>query len=214
MVDKILPKEAYRILELLSRNLFRRYSIREIMIALKKKSYSGVFNIIARLHEAGIIKIEKIGHSSICSLDIRSPVAVAHLALLENIRFNSAKHMPHKNVQSIASKMKSPFFILMVTGSYASGKQTRKSDLDAVLIVDERSEKKEILSDLADIELMVPAVHMHIFRRPEFLGMILAKGLNFGKEAAKNRLIAYGAEAYYRLIAEAIDNGYKGEALS
>ena len=68
----MLTKEEIKIIDFFRKDLFKKYSIRKIMIKLSKKSYSGVFNIIKKLKKIGIVKIEKIGHTNICSLDLNN----------------------------------------------------------------------------------------------------------------------------------------------
>lgn len=206
----MLTKEELKVLDLFRRNLFKHYTMRGVMKALSKTSYGGIFDIIKKLKKLKIINIEKKGHSYLCNLNLKNNLTLNYLSLLEKFNALSKKHLPHKNIDELIKKIKTPFFIFIVTGSYAKNKQTSKSDLDVVIIIDDEVDKRIINTSLKKGKLMMPEVHQYIFTRSEFLKMLINKEFNYGKEIAKNKIIIYGAYAYYRILEEAIDFGYKG----
>lgn len=206
----MLSKEELKTIEFFKQDLFKTYSILEIMKSLHKRSYSGVFNIIKKLEKLGMIKIEKKGQANICSLNLKNNLTLAYLSLTEELNAIKSKHLPHKNINELISNIKTPFFIFLVTGSYASKKQTPKSDLDIVIIIDDSMDKKKISASLNKGELMIPAVHSYVFTKSEFFEMLTNKEKNYGKEIATNKIIIYGAYAYYKILEEAIEYGYKG----
>jgi len=59
-------------------------------------------------------------------------------------------------------------------------------------------------------ELMIPPAHVYVFTKMEFLQMFLSKEENYGKLIFKNRIIMFGAENYYLILKEAIENGFRG----
>ena len=54
------------------------------------------------------------------------------------------------------------------------------------------------------------SVHLYVFKKSEFLTMLLDKKANYGKEIVKNNLLLFGAENYYKIISEAIEHGFHG----
>jgi len=95
----------------------------------------------------------------------------------------------------------------VITGSYVKGKQTAKSDLDLVLIVP--NDVKKVTARLKQFcELSIPEIHLYVFTDDEFKQMLLDEKHNYGKEIVKNNLIFYGAEAYYKIMFEAMKNGF------
>ena len=99
------------------------------------------------------------------------------------------------------------FFTLLVVGSYAKGGQTRKSDLDIILVVP--ADAKKIGSRLRYFcEMNIPQIHLYVFTDEEFKQMLLDKKHNYGKEAVKGNLVFYGAEAYYKIVFEAMRSGF------
>lgn len=204
----MLTKEEIKIIELFRKDLFKSYTIKELAEKINKKSYGWVFNAIKKLNISGIINLEPKGGSSICSINLKNELTLNYLALLEN--FGIQKPLPMKNILELINVVPVSYFTFIITGSYAEGKATKKSDLDVVVIVENREDSKKILVVLKNKgELMIPKIHAYVFTKEEFLKMLLDKGENYGKEVFRNRIIFFGAENYYLILKEAIENGFK-----
>ena len=96
---------------------------------------------------------------------------------------------------------------------YARKKQTKKSDIDIVILVENEPEK--VYAELTHLcEMSIPQIHLYVFKTKDFLDMLLDNNANYGKEIVKNNLILHGGEAYFRIINEAISNGFNSKDLS
>ena len=96
---------------------------------------------------------------------------------------------------------------LLITGSYVKKKQTPESDLDLVLIVP--NDVKKVTARLKQFcELSIPEIHLYVFTDDEFKQMLLSEKHNYGREIVKNNLIFYGAGTYYKILFEAMKNGF------
>lgn len=208
----MLTAKELRIIELFRKNSFASFTIREIMKKLKTKSYSWTHAAVKRLQKEKILILEKKGQSQLCTLALDGPKAVIYLALLEEL---SAIGQDIPYFEEILSLMPSSFHILIVAGSYADGTFTKTSDVDVVVIIDEGKEKKWLLNKLLHKgELMIPPLHPSVFTREEFLEMLTSREANYGKEIEKKHLVISGAEPYFKLLREAIQRGYRREAVS
>ena len=157
-----------------------------------------------------MLKEEKAGNVVIYSLN-SSAKALSNAGIVSEYLAWNKKTFPYQQLESMIEKLPTGFFIFLVTGSYASGKQTKKSDLDIVIICDDAFEPKKIYAELKHYaETSIPPVHLYAFKRSEFLKMLLDKEANYGKEIAKNALILNGGTEYFRIISEAIKNGFNG----
>lgn len=205
---KILTQEELKIVELLSKDLLSKRTIREIARMLDKKSYNWVFKAVQRLKFLGLVLVEAKGGSNLCSLNFDSTLCLTYLALIEQQKINQ---LPLKNIKELLNAINIDFFTFIVTGSYARGSQTKKSDLDIAIIVDNKNDvkKAEVILENKG-ELMIPKAHVFVFSKDEFLQMLLEKGENYGKEASRNKIIIFGAENYYLILKEAIEHGFKG----
>ena len=99
--------------------------------------------------------------------------------------------------------------IVIVTGSYAKGKQNAKSDVDIAIITKEDAfSKQKLIENLTS--LFLPKTHPLTMTYKDFISMLLEKKENFGKEVFKNRILFRNSSRYYKLIKEAKENGFRG----
>ena len=187
-----------KILKFLLSNKKNEFSIR----AISKKiavDYKTVYLIVNKLIEIQVISSKKIGQTILCSINLKAfnndifrAEDIRRKELLKNKNFSS--------IQSYFQDIKEPFFILLVFGSYASGKQDKKSDIDLILITDNDKIKKEVKNKISLIPLNM---HLMNFSSEEFLSMLKTIEFSVGKEAFNNNVILFGIEDYYRLIKNA-----------
>jgi len=167
------------------------------------------FRAVNKLNKEGIINIQTKGGSNICSINIGNQLTLNYLSLLE--RLNIPKKLPTKNILELISVIPISYFTFIITGSYAEGKATKKSDLDVVVLVENKEDSKKVFAILRNKgELMIPPAHIYVFSKDEFLKMLFDKEENYGKQIFKNNIIFFGAENYYLILKEAIENGFRG----
>ena len=146
-----------------------------------------------------VVRAKKIGQAVLCSINptkFNADIFRAELLRCEEL-------LQNKNLSSMNSyfkDIKEPFFILLLFGSYASGKNKKRSDIDLLLITDNEDLKQKIKSKIALIPL---EIHLTDFKSNEFISMLKTTDFNVGKEAFYNYIILYGVEDYYRLIQHA-----------
>ncbi|MEM4397078.1 MAG: hypothetical protein QW757_00470 [Candidatus Woesearchaeota archaeon] len=98
---------------------------------------------------------------------------------------------------------------MIITGNYAKNTQRTDSDLGVVIICDDKEDTKKIYAELIyDCEISIPEIHLYIFRRDEFLSMLIDKKQNYGKEIVRNNII--WRPALYRIISNVVKNGFNG----
>jgi predicted nucleotidyltransferase len=207
---EVPTKEEWKILELYRQNILEGYTIPEIMRKLGKNSYSWAFNSVKKLKGAGILKSKRTGHSDSYYLDLNSSVSTSHLSFIEESMAQSAK-LPQRNINDLLREIPLAYFSFIITGSYANEQATKKSDLDVVIIIENGLDTKKILNVIRNKgSLMVPEVHPYVFTRDEFLDMLLSKEENYGKMIFRNKMVIFGAQNYYLILREAIENGFHG----
>ena len=176
------------------------FTIRSLARSLKK-SYPLVYNNLLSLEERGIITKKDIPPGKVITLSENIPKNVI-INIEMKKRDNFLKRHPEIKLmlEDTLKSVKNPFFILLIFGSYAKGKQTKKSDLDILIIVKEKNDIKEI--ERAVNKTITKAKKSLIFIEiKDFKEMIKNdKEFNVGNEAKKNHVILYGAEQFYQLI--------------
>ena len=201
---KHLNKNEYAILELFIENIFLKKTIRDISKTLGK-SYPKIHEGIKSLEKEEIIKIIKIGKSSVCEINL-SQKSISILSLIDE-QESFSKKIP--GIEKILDFKEFLDDIVLITGSYAKGNQTSKSDIDLVIITKEDAFKKQKLIENLTM-LFIPKIHPIVITYKDFTDMLLEKKENFGKEIFKNRLLFRNPRRYYELIKEAINNGFRG----
>jgi predicted nucleotidyltransferase len=200
-----ISKNEIKILELFRKELFLRSSIREIMNKIKSRSYQRVYEAVDELVKKNVLVSDKIGNTNLISLNL-SREAILWVSFLDEKEGNKIP-----NYTKILDIKEISDYLILVTGSYASGKQNKKSDMDLVIII---PDKEDVVAIQKLVEnktmLFVPSVHLYVFRKKDFIEMLKDKKDNYGKETVKNKIILKNAQMFYELVKEAVENGYKG----
>ena len=183
-----------KILKYLIANNDRAFTINEISKNLQI-SYKIVYEIIQRLKNEDLISLNKVGNSSQVqfNFNFNQKIIDAELQRREDVIKDKNLMILTKRFQEINS----PFFIAILFGSYAKGKQTKSSDIDICIICDNKDITKEINNK---ISLLPLDLHIIDFTSKEFLDMLKTTDFNVGHEIKKNNIILHGIENYYNLI--------------
>lgn len=205
----MLTKE-HIILEPFAKDTWKKFTFKEIKKLSHNKSDNYVHTVLKRFVASGIIKEQKIGNNIIYSL-AKNISSLNTMGFIAEYKANTSKYIPHDNIQKIINKLKTKFYIFIVTGSYAKAKQKETSDLDIIIICDNKQEPNAILSQIKlESELMIPEVHPYVFTQEQLYQMLTTKEENYGKEIARNNLIITGGKSYYSILIEAIEHGFNG----
>lgn len=183
-----------KILRFLIENKEKSHSINEIAKNINS-DYKLIYINMQKLIEEKLVKINKLGNRSECSFNF----AFNNLVLkVEEERRNEL--LKNQNMQIIHEKLKqlsSPFFMLLVFGSYATKKQKKLSDIDLAFI----SDNSELTKKINHIISLLPLeIHLLDFKTKEFIDMLSTTKDNVGKEIVKNNIILFGIENYYTLL--------------
>lgn len=205
----MLTKER-TILEPFAKEAWRKFTFKEIKKLSRNKSDNYVHTVLKRFVASGILQEQKIGNNLAYSL-AKNIFSLNTIGFVAEHKANASKHIPHRNIQKLINKLKTAFYVFLITGSYAKVKQKETSDLDIVIICDNKQELNAILSQIKlESELIIPEVHPYVFTQEQFYQMLTTKEENYGKEIARSNLIITGGKAYYSMLLEAIEHGFNG----
>ena len=208
-------KKEYEILSQFVKEPWKKLTFQEVKILSKKKSESYVYNSLKKFVKESILKEERAGNVILYSLDLTSLKTQIYTGFISEYIAWNKNHIPYKDLQNISKKIPTGFYIFIITGSYAKNKQKETSDIDVVIIIDDSAEPKRVYAQLnMACELNIPQIHLYVFKKSEFLQMLLNSEANYGKEIVKNNLILYGGEIYYKILNEAMENGFNDKNLS
>jgi len=204
-------KKEYEILYEFIKTPWKKFTFKDIKNLSGKTSESYVHRCLKKYVEQGVLSQEKAGNVLLYSLNLRSIKTQCYAGFISEYVAWKKKYIPHDIIESIASKIPTSFYSLIITGSYANNQQKKNSDIDMVIICDGCFDPKQIYAELShDCELSIPQIHLYVFKKLDFLLMLTNKKANYGKEIANNCLIFAGGKEYYSIIQEAKQNGFNG----
>ncbi len=208
-------KKEHEVLLQFTKAPWKKLTFKDVKRLSGKKSESYVYNVLKGYVKQGILQEEKAGNVVLYRLDLKSLKTQMYASIVAEYAAWNKRRIPFNNLEKLASKIPTTFYTLIVTGSYAKGMQKEDSDIDMVVIIDDAAKPKRVYAELRmECELSIPPVHLYVFKGSEFLAMLLNKEANYGKEIAKNNLLFFGAEYYYKIMGEAIENGFGDKSLS
>ncbi len=208
-----LISEELRLLDVFRKNLLKQLEFNEIMKLAKKKSRGWVFSILQKFVKMNFIFKIKVNNSFLYKANLGSFGLISFFNLLDfsdmcRCKWSKRIHRVLNEIRFNVSKV-TPFFVLLVFGSYAEKKQTEKSDLDIAVIVDlEEIKIKPYIEKVIRKEII--NIDYHIIPKDEFKQMLLRKEENLGKEIFKKHILIWGNNQYYELVREVEENGFHG----
>jgi predicted nucleotidyltransferase/predicted transcriptional regulator len=194
-MEKIHNTTKDKILKVLLSNKKENFTIRSISKKINL-DYKTVYLTIQKLAKKEVIETKKIGQSVLCSIknNFNEDVFRIEFIRVKELLQKKDFYVLHKQIQD---DIKKPFFTLLLFGSHASGKQTKHSDIDLMLITNDKDINRKIKHVLSLLPLKI---HLLDFTSKELLTMLKTTEFNVGKEAVDNNIILFGIENYYRLI--------------
>jgi predicted nucleotidyltransferase len=205
-------KEQYIVDSAFLKEPWKELTYLEIKRITGKNSKSFVYGSLKRLVKDRVILSKKVGRSILYTLNISSTYVQNYAGFLsEHKAFSELPANILQIIENIRNKIPTKFFSLLIMGSYAKKTQTKTSDLDMCLIVDDDTIPKRVLAEISlEAELSIPQIHPFAFTKKEFLQMLSDDGENYGKETVRHNFVFYGGSQYYAILNEAIKHGFRG----
>lgn len=204
-------KTLMKIIELMRSDLDKGLTILDISKQLKI-GYRPAYNHLIEMGKEGIVKIDKVGSSKQCKLNLINQNTKHLLQSLDIIKKeNIYKSNPKLKmiIEGLISKLTEKFISdlhsIVLFGSYAKGTATKQSDVDLVFIVNDLKNKQ--IRELIERESASYQYSYNIKVSPlitdieELKKMLNAKELNVGKELRDYGISVYGHEMFWRVIA-------------
>lgn len=188
-----MDNEKLEILKLLIENQEEEFSIRQI--AKKRKiNYKSAYLNIQKLEKEGVIALKRQGNISLCAFNKNFNSSVYQV---EHSR--RGELLKNKNFKVLYNRLEkvNQQFILLLFGSYAKKNQTKRSDIDLLLITKDPKPFQE------EIELIPLNIHLTPITYDNFIIMLKSKEMTVVSEALKFNIILLGIEDYYRFIKNA-----------
>jgi predicted nucleotidyltransferase len=205
----MLTNSQLKIFEPLTRNMLKEYSIKEIKEACEEKSNNALALALKKFKEENIVKERRVGRSLLYTLNIDNELVFNYTQLINTKKIPKQALRAIERIKEDVEKHTS-FFSIVIFGSYAIGKQTKESDLDVAVFIEEENKRKIIESAIKSSELKTPLeIHSHVISKEEFLEMLKVDSENLGKQIARKHLSVYNAHIFYSLLKRGVKNGFR-----
>lgn len=205
----MLTENQLKIFEPLTKNILKEYSIKEIKELSGEKSNNAMTLALKKFKEENLVIERRVGKSLIYTLNTDTDLVFYYLSILNNKKISRPLERAIKRIKEEVEKH-TLFYSLIIFGSYAIGKQTKESDLDIAVFIEDESKKKIIESALKSSELKTPLeIHGHVITKDEFLEMLKVDEENLGKQIARKHLSIHNSHIFYSLLKKGIKDGFR-----
>ncbi|MBI2574866.1 nucleotidyltransferase domain-containing protein [Candidatus Woesearchaeota archaeon] len=205
----MLTKKQLKIFEVIAKKPFAEYTRKEVKKDSKEKSNNALALAINLLKKEEVLIERKIGKSGLLTLNLENDLAFYYLALCNN---NRISHNVKLALESLKKELSedTPFYSIIIFGSYASGEQKKDSDLDVGVFIENEDKRKQIdaLANSAKLKSVLE-MDVHVIPRAEMIEMLTDKGENLGKQIARKHLAVYNQRIFYEIIKEGIKHGFR-----
>ncbi len=188
---------------------FKERTRHEIKSLIKEKSNNALSLAFSRFKKENLLIEKKVGKSSLYTLNIENDLVNYYIALCNDKRM---KQPVKKAVEYIKEEVRktTPFFSIVIFGSYAVNEEKKGSDLDIGVFIENKEIVKEIKRNLNTAELKsLLKLDTHIITRAEMIEMLTNDEENMGKQIARKHLAAYNHQLFYDLLKEGMKHGFR-----
>lgn len=189
-----------KIVDLLAKDVEKRFTINEIAKNLEE-FYSFVHRTVNKLSKDGVVVKTKVGKSYLCSLNLENE-KTATLIQLSEIEKRESLYTVNKElkliledfIKTLESQHKNIVTIILF-GSYAKGIATKESDIDILLISNEKIEIEKVTKAIYakyGKEIIPIVMTQNDFKKQKSKPVIT--------EMIKNHYVLYGVENFVNLV--------------
>lgn len=205
----MLTKKQLIFLKPFQLNIFKEYSFKDISRITGEKSNNALQIAIKQFIDEGIVSSHKIGNSKFYKIKTENELCYDYLTL---ISYNGLSSEVKYSINALKKEIEkyNLFYSLVIFGSYAVGKQNKKSDIDIALIIPDKVQEKNMkiaVNMASNISLI--RLHVEIITFDDFFEMLINKQENVGKEIARKNRAIHNINIFYKIVKMAIENGFK-----
>ena len=205
----MITKKQLKIFEVIAKKPFAEYTRKEVKKESKEKSNNALALAINLLKKEEVLIERKIGKSGLLTLNLENDLAFYYLALCNNNRISYKVKLAVESLKKEISE-DTPFYSIIIFGSYASGEQKKDSDLDVGVFIENEDKKKQIdaLANSAKLKSVLE-MDVHVIPKAEMIDMLTNKEENLGKQIARKHLAVYNHRIFYEIIKEGMKHGFR-----
>lgn len=203
----MITSKQLQIISTISKTPFAEYTRTEIKQKAHEKSNNALNRALHQLKKDEIINERKIGRSSLWTLNLDNNKTYAYITLCNSEKMVKIKTILNKIKKEI--KDITPFYSLVIFGSYSLNQQTPSSDLDIAIFIENETQRKPIEAAMENAKLKtILEIDSHVIPRNEMIEMLTNNEENLGKQIAKKHCAIHNVHIFYDIIKEGIRHGF------
>src|SRR3989338_9572180 len=205
----MITRKQLKIFQVFAKQPFAEFTRKQIKQASNEKSNNALALAIKQFTKEGIIKENKVGKSSLISLNLENDVGYYYIALANIQRMDKVTLRTTSIVNKEIQKY-TPFYSLVIFGSFAVQEQKKSSDLDIAVLVEkgERGKQIEAAINSAAQKSLLP-IDAHVITKDDFIEMLTNDEENLGKQIARKHLVINNHQLFYCLVKEGMKRGFR-----
>jgi len=204
----MITEKQLQIFRTFAKKPFAEYMRKEIKELAKEKSNNSLAITINTLKQENVLFEKKIGKSGVLSLNLNNDLTFDYISLC-NYKLPKLVNLSLNILKQELFEL-TPFYSLIIFGSYAENKQKENSDLDIAIFVENENDKKSMEASINTAKLKsLLELDVHIISKIEMLQMLKDKKENLGKQIARKHLSIYNNRIFYEIIKEGMKNGFR-----
>lgn len=203
----MLTENQLKILDVFLTNIYREVSLPEIKSKAKVKSNNYLQFTIESMKKENLVTTKKVGNSWVLKLNLDNDRLYDYISIINSNKMTERARYAIGVMESEIEKV-TPFFSIVVFGSYASGENKKDSDLDVAIFTDSGAEEVQQAVYSAKYEFTLE-LDAHIINAKDFAAMIRIDEENLGKEIARNHLAVTNPKIFYSLLRKAVETNFK-----
>ena len=205
----MLTKKQLKILNIFQNNNFKELTWKQVKELSKEKSSSVIQDAIKAFLTEELITEEKIGTSKLYAVNHKNNKVYTYF---ETYNKESLPKQVLRSIKELEDSLDkhTPFYSIVIFGSYAAGEQKKDSDLDLAIFIEQEDKRKIVEAVFKSMETKsFIKIDGHVITKDEFLEMLKVDYENLGKEIARKHLIIHNPVIFYSLIKEGVKHGFK-----
>src|SRR3989344_2303732 len=205
---KMLTNKQLKIFQIFAKQPFAKFERKQIKQFTREKSTNALSIALKQFLKEDVIKSSKVGKSYLYSLNLDNDLAYYYVALVNSQRVDKNVKITISIIKDELDKI-TPFYCLVIFGSYAIQEQKKTSDLDIVIITEDEAKRKQIETALNTTKQksLLP-IDPHVITKKELIEMLTNEEENLGKQIARKHLVLNNHDIFYKIIKNGIKHGF------
>ncbi|MFH1710744.1 MAG: nucleotidyltransferase domain-containing protein [Nanoarchaeota archaeon] len=194
----MLTGKQLAILEVFRKNLGKKLSFNEIKKQAGINSNDFIQRVLSSCIEEEILTTESIGRNILYKIKL-TPRTLSYFSIIPFTVY----HLPEKTLNEIHQEVskETSFFSLIIFGSFAKKQETKKSDIDIAIILENEKKTNQIEARVESLKLKsLLQLDIHLISSKDFKEMLNSEKENLGKEIARNHLVYSNPGIFYKII--------------